>query len=241
MNTYKFLNIPNSCFVGSTIYKKLFYENADLSTADKSFFADSISKMTWLYCLKPETINIPVYKDEVREYPEIEVIEVLVNKDYKLKRVAEIIMRTIPYPMLLIFKLEDKRQFFVAHQRTNQSDSSKNTIEEFLATDWLESESALFAKLDIKQMRFTNFFTLYSDIVDAISIFNLSTIIPTDEYITGAEARELTNQIEDLEQKIFSLRSRLKKEAQFNRKMELNIEIKRLEQNQSKLLGGERR
>ena len=159
----------------------------------------------------------------MRDYPEIEVIEVLIHKDYKLKRIAEIIMRTIPYPMLLIFKLEDKRQFYVAHQRINQSDSSKNTIEEFIATDCLESDGALLAKLDIKQMRFTNFYALYSDIVDTISIYNLSTIIPTDDNITGAEARELSAQIEDIEQEITSLRAKLKKESQFNRKMELNI------------------
>ena len=239
MDTYDFLKFPDSCFIDNTIYKKLFYENADLSTSDKSLFTDTISKITWLYCLKPETINIPVYKDEVRDYPEIEIIEVLITKDYKLNRIVEIIMRTIPYPMVLIFKLEDKRQFYVAHQRTSQSDSSKNTIEEFIATDWLESDSALFAKLDIKKMRFTNFFALYSDIVDSISIYNLSTIIPTDDNITGAEARELSAQIKVIEQEITSLRAKLKKESQFNRKMELNIEIKRLEQNKNKLLGGD--
>mgnify|MGYP000892800684 FL=1 len=239
MDMYKCLNIPDSCFIGNTIYKKLFYENADLSTNDKSLFTDSISKITWLYCLKPETINISAYKDEVREYPEVEVIEVLLHKDYKLNRIAEIIMRTIPYPMVLIFRLECKVKFYVAHQRTNQSDSSKNTIEEFIATDWLESDSALFAKLDIKQMRFTNFYTLYSDIVDAISVYNLSVIMSTDETITGEKAREITAKVEEIEQKIISLRYKLHKESQFNRKMELNIEIKRLEQNKEKLLGGD--
>ena len=239
MDMYEFLNIPSSCFIGNTIYKKLFYENAGLSTSDKSLFTDTISKVTWLCSLKPETINIPAYKDEVRDYPEIEVIEVLVHKDYKLKRIAEIIMRTIPYPMLLIFKLEDKRQFYVAHQRSSQSDSSKNTIEEFIATDWLDSDSALFAKLDIKQMRFTNFYALYSDIVDAISIYNLSGIMPTKDNITGAEARQLSAKIEDIEQEIVSLRAKLKKESQFNRKMELNIEIKKLERSKNKLLGGD--
>lgn len=239
MDDYRFLNIPDSCFVGSTIYKKLFYENAHLSSSDKSLFTDTINKVVWLYCLKPETINIPAYKDEVREYPEIEVIEVILNKEYGLNRIAEIIMRTIPYPMLLIFKLEDKIRFYMAHQRTNQSDSSKNTIEEFISTDWLRNDSDLFAKLDIKQMRFTNFYTLYSDIVDAISIYNLSAIMPTDDTITGDKARELSAKIEDIEQRIANLRSKLKKETQFNRKMELNIEIKRLEQSKNKLLGGD--
>ena len=72
MDDYSFLNIPDSCYIGSTIYKKLFYENADLSTSDKSLFTDTVSKITWLYCLKPETINIPAYRDELRDYPEIE-------------------------------------------------------------------------------------------------------------------------------------------------------------------------
>ena len=148
-------------------------------------------------------------------------------------------MRAIPYPMLLIFKHEDKRRFYVAHQRTSQSDSSKNTIEEFISTDWLGKDSALFTKLDIKQMRFTNLYTLYSDIVDAISIYNISAIMPTNDKITGAEARELSAKVEDIEQKIANLRSKLKKETQFNRRMELNIEIKRLEKTKNNLLGGD--
>ncbi len=63
--------------------------------------------------------------------------------------------------------------------------------------------------------------------------------MPTDDRLTGAEARELSAKIEDIEQRIINLRSKLKKESQFNRKMELNIEIKRLEQSKNKLLGGD--
>lgn len=238
MDTYGFLNIPASCFIGNTIYKKLFYENADLSTSDKSLFTDVIGKITWVYCLKSETINIPPFKDQVRDYPEVEVIEVNINKDYRLKRIAEILMRTIPYPMLLIFKWEDKKQLYVAHQRISQSDSSKNTIEEFISTDWIHNDRVLFEKLDIRQMRFTNFFALYSDIVDAISIYKMSDVIADNASITGAEARELLTQIEDIEGQITSLRARLKKESQFNRRMEFNIQIKRLTNKKNELIGG---
>lgn len=66
MPNYDFFNIPSSCFIGSTIYKKLFYENANLGSQDKALFTDTINKITWVYCLKPETINISAYKDEVR-------------------------------------------------------------------------------------------------------------------------------------------------------------------------------
>lgn len=239
MDTYQFLNIPDACLVGSTIYKKLFYENAGLSSADKALFKDVISKVTWLYCLKPDTINISAYKDEVRDYPEIEVLEVQIHKEQKQKRIAEIIMRTIPYPMLLIFRWEDKIQLFLAHQKINQNDSSKNTIEEWIWTDWLEPASDLLAKMDIKQMRFTNLFTLYSDMVDLVSIHKLLEIMPKSPSMTGAEARAISAQIEGLEGEIASLRAKLKKESQFNRRMELNIEIKKIEAKKNKVLEGD--
>ena len=123
-------------------------------------------------------------------------------------------------------------------QRINQNDRSKNTIEEFVCTEWLSSDSPLLKKLDIKQMRFTNFYDLYSDIMDAISIYNVSNIMSSKPALTGEEARLLLMGIETLEQEISALKAKLKKETQFNRKMELNIEIKKLQKEKTNLVGG---
>lgn len=238
MVKYRHFNVPQSCEVESTIFKKLFYENANLTPADKDIFTDTINKITWLYCLKPETINIQPYKDDIREYIEIEFIEVELKEEKKVNRIAEIIMRTIPYPMVLIFELNNKLKLYAAHQRANLSDSNKNTIEEFVSTEWLDDNSQLFDKLDIQKMRFTNFYALYSDIVDAISLYNAATIIPTDVEMSGEEARKLTLEIQGLEKEIASLKSKLNNETQFNKKMELNIEINKLNKRKVQLLGG---
>jgi hypothetical protein len=238
MGDYSFFNVPRSCEVKNTIFKKLFYENTDLSSGDKKLFTEVINKITWLYCLKPETINLQPYQDEHREYGEIELIEVELQADKKTERIAEIMMRTIPYPMVLIFRLHDKVKLYVAQQRNSLHDSSKNTLEELISTDWLQQDSPLFAKLDIQKMRFTNFYALYSDIVDVISIHNLAGIMPSAPALTGAEARQLSTDLETLEQEITALKAKLKKETQFNRKMEMNIAIKKLEQERNKLIGG---
>lgn len=238
MEDYGYFNISRSCQVNNTIFKRLFYENADFPPTDKKLFTDAINKITWLYCLKPETINIQSYNDDIREYNEIEFIEIELEEETKTNRIAEIIMRTIPYPMVLIYRLQGKVRFFVAHQRSSLNDSSKNTIEEFISTEWIDKSSSLFDKLDIQKMRFTNFYALYSDIVDAISIHNAAAFLPTDAEITGEEARKLTSEIEELEKKIALLKSKLKKETQFNKKMEFNIEIKRLGIRKLKLMGG---
>ena len=237
MALYEYLNIPKSCEVGNTIFKKLFYEHADLSISDKNLFIDNINKITWLYCLKPDNINVLPYKDDSRDYPEIEVIEVEISKDTKLKRISEIIMRAIPYPMMLIFKLDNKIQLYTAHQRINQNDQSKNTIEEIINTDWLDNNSPILKELDIMKMRFANFYYLYCDIVDVISIYNASKIISADSVITGEEARILKSEIEAIEQKISNLRVKLKQETQFNHKMEFNIQIKNLEKQKNKIVG----
>jgi len=238
MSYYDHFNIPHTCKVGNPIFKKLFYENADLSANDKKLFINGINKITWVYSLKPETININTFKDDIRDYPEVEVIEVELSEENRLKKIAEIIMKTIPYPMLLVFKLGHKVQLYVSHQRTNQNDISKNTLEEIINTDWLEHDSSLLYKLDMTAMRFTNYYTLYSDIVDTISVYKVSNIISNEVELTGEEARALTSKIESLDQQINALRVKLKKETQFNRKMELNIEIKKLERQKSNIIGG---
>jgi len=236
MEEYKFFNIPQECNVHSIIFKKLFYENGDLTASDKELFITNVNKITWLYCLKPDTINIKPYKDEIRDYQEIEFIEVNVSKDNKLKRIAEIIMRAIPYPMVLIFNMEGKIQLWTAHERINQNDKSQNTIEDFIYTGWLSFDDVLFSRLDIRKMRFINYYTFYSDIVDVISIYNAEYITGTKINTTGDNAREFSNKINSIDTEIATLRASIKKETQFNRKVELNIKIKQLETNKNRLI-----
>lgn len=240
---FDYMNIPKPCEVGNTIFKKLFYDNADLNKTDRDLFTEQIDKINWAYCFKPETINIKPYKDEVREYPEIEIIEVKLLTAGKTKRIAEIIMRTIPYPMLLIFRLDNKIQLFTAHQRTNLADPSRNTIEEFIFTDWIEldnlsdKDKRLRENLELKNLSHLNFYRFYIDIVDRLIIYNASKL--TDGYIEGktaVEVKEVYDKIGELDEKIKILKLRVKSEIQMNRRVEMNIELKRLEEEKRQLV-----
>ena len=226
---YDKFNLPAACEVDRPVYKKMFYDNAELSKADKALFGDVIDRVTWLYCLKPENIPIKPYLDETRDYPELEILEVTLTAEKGLRRIAEIIMRAIPYPMLLIFRLDEQAQVWAAHQRMNLADSEKLTLEDFVFTDWLTEASPLWAALDAQKQRFTNCYDFYADWVDAISVFNAQTKIHADAGVTGEDARRLLAEQEQRETKIAALRAELKKETQFNRRVEINMEIKRLE------------
>lgn len=230
MEDYAFLKLPKSCAVGNTIFKKHFYDNGDLTRADEKLLKTAVTKMTWLYTLKKETFNIQPYGDEIRAYPEIEILEVRLESVQKIERLAEIIMRAIPYPMVLIFRFEKQWAFWTAHQRNSLKNETKNTLEGFVHTSFLASDAALFKTLDFQTLAVSNCYQLYSQIVDAISIFNLAQVLgETGPEIDGQTARAVLGQLESLDQQLRTLRAELKKEVQFNRKMALNLQIKGLE------------
>ena len=67
MSEFDFLNIPDSAVIGKTIYKKLFYENAELSKTDVNKIKNNIDRVDWLYSLRPDTVNVSPYQDDIRE------------------------------------------------------------------------------------------------------------------------------------------------------------------------------
>lgn len=71
-----------------------------------------------------------------------------------------------------------------------------------------------------------NFYSLYSSIVDKISIMKVQELTDNIQ-ITGEEARELTSMVQELDAKRAALKSKSKKETLFNKRMEINIEIKK--------------
>ncbi len=228
MGFYDALHIPAPCLVDKTIAKKMFSEAGDLSKADRALLSEVVEKITWKYCLKPETIPIQPYADEMRDYPEVEVLEVSLSAEKGLHRLAEIVMRAIPYPMLLVFRLEGRVQVWMAHQRLSLADRDKVTLEDFLSTPWQPEDAPYWTALDIRELRFTNFFDFYTDWVDRLSVRKAQEKVQTTDELTGEEARQLLARQEQVEKEIATLRAELKKETQFSRKVELNMRIKKL-------------
>lgn len=225
--------INERCRVNQFIAKKNFISFGELSKAERDELSESVKKITLSYQLQPANINIKPYKDDIREYPLINFIDVAVDMKANVKRLAYVVMASIPYPCVVVFESEGKMQLAVAHQRTNLNDSTKNVLEDIILTGWVDFDESLF---DINALNLTNFYSLYSGIVDAISIFNAKKVSAAKD-LTGEQARDLTASIEKIDSELAILRGKLKKETQFNRKMELNIEIKKLEQRKKEIVG----
>lgn len=239
------LNIPANCQLNNTIFKKLFYENNYMSKQDKDMFASNINKIIWLYSLKKDTINIESYKDEECEYEEVEVIQVKLNSEFKIKKIAEIIQRTIPYPIVLIFSCENKMILNAALKKINKIDESKNSVEEFIFTDWIylsdlsQREEDFLDSLNIKGLSFSNFYKFYLSFIDRINLFNASKYqnnFKSLKHKNPEEIKKISDEIKTLDNQILNLKSKIKKEINFNRKVDININIKKLQGKKQNLI-----
>ena len=70
------LDLPKAARVDRRVPKKLLLENGAPTAADRRLIGESIESLVWVAALKPTTVGIPAFVDEIREYLEIAVISV---------------------------------------------------------------------------------------------------------------------------------------------------------------------
>lgn len=236
---YQKLAIPEPCHLGKRVFKKLFYENAALNAADKKAFTDDIDDIHWLYTLKPETINIGRFQDDEHDYSEIAILQVNLKDKKPYKRIAQVIQRAIPYPLMIVFVDGSNLALSLADKRINRADREKITVTAFYETDWLdlanltEAEQAFLDSCTITRFSYHNFFEFYGDLtarIIALLCAHLTGTFKLEKALSRDERLELLHQTRQTQHQLAELRSALKSENQFNRKVQLNMQIKQLEQ-----------
>lgn len=238
---YQQLAIPDNCYRGKRIYKKLLYDNSQLSKSDQQRFSEQVDTLECRYMLDSSTLNIPKYVDELREYLEIAVIQVNLKSkqlsDSHRAKLAEILQRAIPYPLVLLFVYEQKIAVQLACKRINQADKSKLTLERGFDTGWIDlqqpesHQQAFLSDFVITHCSTTNLYKLYQDLVNRIVALNCAEI--SGQYQPSkntAQTRQAKlDQFRSHQQQVSQLRTELNSETRFNRKVELNMQIKQLE------------
>jgi hypothetical protein len=227
--------IPPACELNKPVFKKMFLENGDLDATDKKALSNDIERIRWLYTLKPNTINIPKFEDANVEYQEVAVLHIDLTNPSRAKRIASFINKAIPYPMFLIFSHSGTFAVSVANKRISQADKSKWVIDEEWLTDWISEtspsdiQSKFIEDCALKNLSSLNFFAFYQDMVSRVVALNAASRSGAYEAPTRekTESRRVQlREIAELERQAAELRTALKQETQFNRKLELNMAIK---------------
>lgn len=131
------LRLPEGCRVDQRVPKKLLLENGAPTAADKRLITEAIEEIQWVAVLKPNTIGVPDYRDTLREYLEIAVLAVTVRgvvKPASHSRLAELLHRAVPYPVLLLLAAPQMAgqslTLSLAHKRWAQNEAGKVVLED---------------------------------------------------------------------------------------------------------------
>ncbi|WP_334106477.1 DUF4391 domain-containing protein [Methylobacillus sp.] len=130
------LRLPEGCRVDQRVPKKLLLENGAPTAADKRLITEAIEEIQWVAALKPNTIGVPDYRDTLREYLEIAVLAVTVRgvvKPASHSRLAELVHRAVPYPVLLLLAAPQmggqSLTLSLAHKRWAQNEADKVVLD----------------------------------------------------------------------------------------------------------------
>lgn len=204
------------------VSKEKIYQYAKPSSAIKERFVEQVERIKWQYKLSPETINLPAKQD----IKEIQVFTI----HLKVKDIHDSVLHTIDkainFPLIFQLIYNERIKTTMAYKRPSESDKQQWVIYRYFESDWLPIETEHTA-LPVA----LNLASLYEQIMRQ----QLPIKARSDE--TLHQQLERLNKITTLEKEAGKIQSRLNKEKQFNRKVELNRQLKQLQEKIESLNG----
>jgi len=205
-----YFNLPSSSSVNRFIPKNAFDDYTN--TKQKKKFVDLIDKITWSNKLTKKTINL-----DGKEINEVQVFEIKTKVKSDIKELLEVIDKAIPYHIIFILSYEDVMMISTSQKHLNPLNHDNAVVDWRFNTDWFSKSENKF-QLNLKK----NIDFIYADLCAQITGYaiekrNMNDIIKYNQQITN------------LKSQIQQLVSKIKSEKQFNKKVELNLELKKLE------------
>ena len=238
---YEGLRFPEASVLDKRIFKRLVLEHGDLTASDKKTLSDDVLKLTWKYTLKASTVQVLPYEDGEREYLEVAVVEALLGSRSRAARIAEMIQRAIPYPVMLVLVEGAGLAVSVAQKRFSLAQKGSIVAEDFLLSPWAQEplgdvDRAFHEALALRNLALVDFYALYRSITDAVlgrCCAELTGRFATGAGVAAPDRRARLDEHESLGREIASLRGTLRGEERFAEKVELNTRIKGLEARQA--------
>lgn len=204
---------PRQAEFNRVLPKSKIYEHARASRSIRERFVQEVDQIVWKYKLSPETVNLPARPG----VPEIEIFSVCLRSEELSESILRTIDKAIPYPIFFELTYQQRIKSTAAFKRPNEADSAKWVVDAYFETPWLpvtHARDSLPVALDL--------LGLYEQI--------LRRHIPLPAR-AGESLRELVdrmNAIQTRRAECRKLEARLQQEKQFNRKVELNRELRTL-------------
>ena len=214
-------NLPKSTEFNKRIPKQKFYENLSVTSALKRVFIEQIKVIYWRNKIAVTTMNLAPGETVT----EVEIFEVQLN-DPKLDiSVLRQIDKEIPYHIIVLLEYGGKYQVWTAYKESAASGTNAFKVGTYYHTDWL-TEKEFPLKIDG-----LNIDKVYENFVRQIA----GRVLQADSNETLKESVERDERRQQLEKQIAALQSKVRKEKQLNKQVQLNSELKRLRKEREEL------
>jgi hypothetical protein len=204
---------PKQAKFGRILPKNKIYEHASPSPLLKALFVGQVEQIVWQYKLAPETINLPAKL----AVPEIQIFDVTLKTPELDHDVLRCIDKAIPFPIIFQLYYDNRIQPIATYKRPNDADSSKWVIDGYFADEWQSLDTprqSLPVALDMQG--------LYEQLLR-----KLLPLPPRDQEPLKHQVERM-NQWHSKQNEYQKLQARLNKEKQFNRKVEINTQLRHL-------------
>lgn len=219
-----FINYPKQAVFGRTLPKNKIYEHSGANTRLKDLFVEQVEQIVWQYKLAPETINLPARPG----VPELQIFSIQLKTLELNMDVLRCIDGAVQFPVIFELSFDERTKVIAAYKRPNESDASRWVLSDYFATAWLSSDyerAAMPLALDLG--------SLYEQVLHRLIP------MPARPQETLADLVSRVELVAAKQREVEKAASRLAKEKQFNRKVEINAHLWRLKNELEELTGRE--
>lgn len=233
------LDLPDAARVDRRVPKTLLVEHGAPTAADRRQVNEGVEELFWVAALKPTTIGVPAFRDDLREYLEIAVVRLHLRADAKTGRLVELVHRAVPYPVLLVAEQGERTNLSLAHKRRSQGEAGKTVLDgEVVNADCDDAGDAPHAAafrdaLALHRQPRGTLYALYQGWLDTLltlqAAWRTGSFATPDSAAHAAARRAALQDCSRLDMKAAGLRTAAAREKQLARQVELNLELKRVE------------
>lgn len=217
------IGLPKSTDFNRRIPKQKFYENISVSPTLKRVFIDQIKVIYWRNKVAATTMNLAAGETVT----ELEVFEIKLNGQQLDESVLRQIDKEIPYHILFLLEYDGKYQAWTAYKEAAASGSNAFKVGTYYHTDWLPEDEL---PLKVEGLSVDK---VYENFVRQIA----GDALRSEEGKTESlkESVERDNRRQELEKQIAALQTKVRKEKQLNKQVQLNAELKKLKNELEKI------
>ena len=216
------IELPKSTEFNKKIPKQKFYENLEISPALKKIFIEQVDKILWSYKIASSSTNLA----DGNLVKEIEVFEVSLKSPNLDDELLRHIDRAVPYHIVFILEYQGRYKACISYKEAATSGNRAFKVNSYYYTDWLDKQD-----LPLK-LEGLNLDAAYENFVRQIAGETLQKMV-SDESLKDSVARSEQKGL--LQKQILALESKIRKEKQLNKQIQINNELKKLKRDLEEL------